>query len=363
MKTSILVLLLLCFFSSIGLAQLTPKEKSKPTEEKVTGDTIPNIVTNVTPADVLVSTSSSKLTPKTKEQKKNSEKTASNLTNTSENTSGESESKIIFPLSQVQLFVGYVAYNDYLLNGNGIYGEFTVRQGPNLTEGKYKNTLWGMGVKAGKYQTFSKQFDTDLEKFTTTTKEIGGFISMARVTKRANWNSFVLNLEGKQSVDEGSQGLYRRKQVDILIAVNTWIDLTRKNSNLWFSKTNFSLYYQYPLKTSVSSFYDGERIQDNTWNKKLLFLNFDQTMLQFNLAEVAEKMSINFGFNLGYRHFSQGKKDMYALGVFSEAFYWLCKIVRAGVELIIDPTEKTSRGKNIIFKTDWDLFQVGRAIF
>lgn len=117
------------------------------------------------------------------------------------------------------------------------------------------------------------------------------------------------------------------------------------------------------MKTSVSSFYDGIRVSDNTWNKKLLILNLDQTILQFNVSEAIDRFSLNFGFNLGYRHYSQNKRDLYAIGIFTEAFYSLSKIVRVGAQLIIDPKGNTSRGKNVVYSLDWDLFQLGRAIF
>lgn len=356
MKKTLVLLFFMLFTGSMGFAQLTPKEKSKVDKT--------SIETEVKTTDTCTSTSTTStavLTPKKKVVKVVAEEKI--VLSDPQKESINPVAKNIYPFSQVEAYLGYVSYSDYLLKGSGWNGRLTVRQSQNLSSLNPRKSMWGMGLAYGRYQTESRQFETDSETFNTTTTEIGGFISVARATKRANWNSLVMNFEGKQSTDEGVQGLYNRKQVDILFVFSGWLDLSRKRDNLLFSRTNFSWYYQYPLKTSVSSFYDGIRVSDNTWNKKLLILNLDQTMLQFNVSEAIDRFSLNIGFNLGYRHYSQNKRDLYAIGIFTEGFYSLSKIVRVGAQLIIDPKGNTSRGKNIVYSLDWDLFQLGRAIF
>lgn len=220
-----LVLLFFMLFTGMGFAQLTPKEKSKVDKT--------SIETEVKTTDTCTSTSTTStavLTPKKKVVKVVAEEKI--VLALKESISPTA--KNIYPFSQVEAYLGYVSYSDYLLKGSGWNGRLTVRQSQNLSSLNPRKSMLGMGLAYGRYQTESRQFETDSQTFNTTTTEIGGFISVARATKRANWNSLVMNFEGKQSTDEGVQGLYNRKQVDILFVFSGWLDLSRREIIFYF---------------------------------------------------------------------------------------------------------------------------------
>ncbi len=283
-------------------------------------------------------------------------------TNTNTENSGETTTpKYLFPLSQIQIFGGFSQYKEYGMKGSGAYLELVVRQKQDAS----KKSAWGLFGNYGQYVT--KNPETDSTEFTSKVRETGGGLSYARNTNRPNWNSVVMNFGVKQIVDEGSILTYRRKQIDIMFVTSGYIDLTR-NKNISFSRSNLSWYYQNQLRTEVESYNNGVRVDDNIWNKKMLFINFDQTVLQFDLNDAVYGLSMNFGFNLGYKHFSENKQDIYAAGGFTEFYYKFCKVGRLGIEVNIDPNSNPNRntrfftGKKQEVKLDLDLYQIGRMI-
>lgn len=308
------------------------------------------------------------LTLKKKEVKKTfvqetTQSTVSNTNTTLYNRSDDNAGKYNFPISQFELYAAFVRYSEYQMKGSGFNIQFTVRQKPD----PLKKSTWGLGALFGKYETKVPQINSTT--FVSKTKEFGGFVSYAKTTNRPHWNSFVMNVGVKQNTDEGINEDFKRKQIDILLFLSMYIDLTR-SKDAFFSRTNFSMYYQYPAKTEIETYNNGERIDDFIWNHKMLSLNLDVTVLQFNITEAVDRASFNVGVNAGYKHFSQYIKDIYVGGVFVELFYKLIKVARIGTEFHIDPNNNPTKDDNNTFtgkktevKAEFDLFQIGRMIF
>lgn len=344
---------------SVGQDGLTLKEKKSSqteTEEEST--------TSTETADTLVIPP---LTLKKKEVKKTvvqgTQLTTSTTTTTSHEGNTDSPRKYNFPISsQFELYLAYVRYSEYQMKGSGFNTHFTVRQKPD----PLRKSAWGLGALFGNYETKVPQLDSTT--FVSKTKEFGGFVSYAKTTSRPHWNSFVVNIGVKQNTDEGINEDFKRKQIDILLFLSMYIDLTR-SKDAFFSRTNFSMYYQYPAKTEIETYNNGERIDDFIWNHKMLSLNLDLTVLQFNITETVDRASFNVGVNTGYKHFSQDIKDIYVGGVFTELFFRLIKVARIGVEFHIDPNNNPTRnnqtftGKKTEVKAEFDLFQIGRMMF
>lgn len=340
---------LVCANLSIGQELMLKEKKSTPevsTSTETTTDTV------VLPPLTLKS-------KEVKTQQKQSITTTSTSTSYSQNN--ESSDKYNFPISQFELYLAYVRYSEYQMKGSGVNLQFTVRQKPDSR----KRSAWGLGGLFGKYNTKVPQ--TDSTTFTAKTTEYGGFLSYARTTNRPYWNSIVWNTGVKQVTDQGTIEKFSRKQIDIIVFSSLYLDLTRRR-DIYFSRTNLSLYYQYPAKTEVETYNNRERIDDFIWNHKMFALNIDQTVLQFNLSEVADRSSFNVGVNAGYKHFSQDIKDIYVGGVFTELFYRLCKVARIGVEFHIDPNNNPGKnnqvftGKKTEIKAEFDLYQIGRML-
>ncbi len=91
-------------------------------------------------------------------------------TDENKSISTNSGNNYIYPMSQIEIFVGYVSYSDYLLKGNGWYGQVTVRQSQKLSSSKPRKSMWGMGVLAGRYNTASKELEQQLNTFNTSNK-------------------------------------------------------------------------------------------------------------------------------------------------------------------------------------------------
>lgn len=342
MKQTLIAVVLVVLFSSVGFCQFTDKPKE---------------VKNTPPADsnkIVVPTNSTQKQVYVNMPSK--ENVQIDLTDPEEKN--DNNGKYRFPVKQYELNGTYESMKKSSEKFDGFFVSATIRQkGLNGADksSKSKKSTFGFQIEAAKWKG-----ELDDENGTSINIEEYGILgSYARVTNRPFWNSFVLNFGFVQSVERGNSGLYEWKQVDKMFKLSGWVDLTR-NKGVYFSSTNLSWWYLHPLSTSKSALYNGEQADYTTYNKRGGGLKVQQSVLNFDLSEVAGKVAFNVGFELGYYHFSQDSQDRWSAALYGELHYKYCKLLQIVVGQKVKMSGMKSTGYDM-FSVNVDLVQVMRA--
>lgn len=352
----LLIVLFCFFFISSAFAQYVEQKKEKK-EEKTEIEVIQH--DSVVVIDLEENTDKQKSYRRELSPNKINYSYKKNKTLTLNSSDKDKEMEFFYPVSRYEAYVGYVSLNSPVFLCNGGYFHGVIRQNPDIKNKTLKNAkTWGVYVEGGMYNIKveeSKNLTTEIK-----TQVIGGGISFAMTRNKPGWNAMVINAGFSQEIENGNSGLFEWRQNDVMMNISGWVDLTRNNQNIFFSRTNLSWFWKKVLSARRSALYEGQETKSEIWNKESLGMEIQQTMLMFYLGD---DIGLHFGVTLGYQHYSQDSRDWYSPGAFVELHNKYYKVGQISFQKTMRSHGNDLRDSYNTVKASIDFYQLAQSMF
>lgn len=368
MKTIIISLLALFFFSSFAFSQYV--EKKKEEKKETIQETVKDTCSNKKETKDYSNYSPYKEKTKTDwSLKKNTGLSQYDKTDNNEPTPKRSD---YYKETQYQLIVSFiresrqVSFDAPGLDIKGVYIDGKATQDQTLEKNKSYKAYWGVEGEYGKFTTTGKirlrGVTTPDQEFNITSTLVSLGVAYAVARDNSGFQRFTFGVKAAREIENGTSGLYQWRQIDYMVRFGFWSDVS-KNKNPWFSLTNIFAWYNYVVNSESSALFDGKEVERPVWDKTTFGAGIEHTLLKFDLGSVA----LHFGFGLMYEHFNQNMQDLYTplgfLELHGRGGYKIAS-VEAGKRLSsINPDVNRLSARVSSLKFNLDLFQVVYNVF
>lgn len=235
------------------------------------------------------------------------------------------EDKYFFPENIINLDVGGTMVQNPDVKYQGLFSTFSLTQ----EQESNKKTRIGIGAwfNTGIFEA-STADKLSTEKFKGKVQDLGLFLLLVKTNSKKSSVRTQFNVGFIQKTTTGNIGLYSDKQVDRLLVLETYINLTRNKEKSFFPMSELSARYMYPLWVEKTATYNGYAATSSIWNNKMFYAQISQGVVIINLNETVEKLSALVGVTPYYIHQSQDVHDWYGCLVWLQFMHNFQPIVK-----------------------------------
>jgi hypothetical protein len=235
-------------------------------------------------------------------------------------TENNTENKFYFPENWFNLTLDATTVQSLDIKYSGISSKVSITQEQEVN----KKTRWGMGafIDLGKFQV--SNIGLLKESYTGRVKMYGIFLALVKTNNRKSSVRTEIDLGLAQKTTTGNSSLsgYSEEQVDKMGIFDVYLNLSRDKEKSLFAQTDICFRYIYPLWVEKSASINGNAIiNPPIYDSKMLYFQYNQAVLSFDMKELAKKLSLHIGFTAYYVHESENKRDSYGGLVWARLMY------------------------------------------